>query len=127
MKTALQIKMEQNELLEEARKIKGVGDTPAERKRNNRVAKQKLVRIKWLDKALAYAESNPQPDYVKQQIIMVNNKINKASEQLFHEIVINLGADPFNPEVKKKLAKAKKDSGVTKMTEQLKFLRYINS
>lgn len=124
MKTALDIKMRQEQLREEARALSASKGTPTEVRRDKRQAKQKLKLIKWMDKALAYAESSPQPDYVKQQVLMLQDKIKRAEQRVFDE----LGSlDPKNPEVKKLIKAAEKEEGLPKMKEQLKFLKFINS
>jgi hypothetical protein len=124
MKTALDIKMRQEQLREEARHLSASKGTPTEVRRDKRQAKQKLKLIKWMDKALAYAETNPQPEYVRQQIIMLQEKIKRADQRVFDEIG---QLDPRNPEVKKLIKAAEKEEGLPKMEEQLKFLKFINS
>lgn len=124
MKTALDIKMRQEQLREEARALSASKGTPTEIRRDKRQAKQKLKLIKWMDKALAYAESSPQPDYVKQQVIMLQDKIKRADKRVYDQTE---SLDPQNPEVKKIIKAAEKEEGLPKMKEQLKFLKFINS
>lgn len=130
MKTALDIKMRQEQLREEARALSASKGTPTEIRRDKRQAKQKLKLIKWMDKALAYAESNPQPDYVKQQVIMLQEKINNAGRRVVYKFQHLLAVNPDsakNPEIKKMIKQQEKEEGIPKMKEQLKFLKFINS
>lgn len=118
MKTLVEIKQEQEALRIEAGEIRL---DKAQRRKYNQLVK----RIKWLDGAVRYLETEPAPSYVTQSLSILRQKKAVIDQRVWDEIIISQGGDPFNPETKKRIDQKKREYGMTTINNQIKFLSYI--
>lgn len=111
MKTLIDVKMERDNLFEEAKLLKPSVD-------GKRVISAAKKRIKFLDLVIIYLESSPKAEYISGSLWGLKDKLRRIMNDCPF-------LDDKNPEGKKLRMAWLKEHDVEKIKGQIKFLNYI--